>query len=99
MVQLVDSDIKTREVLGWKGVHVLHFARVVVLTEAAHLLNFKGIQWVSHPVDLPANDNYSLGSWASTRAAGCRSWSMTVPCTSKATTSSNTSRNNSRSQS
>ena len=26
MVQLVDSDIKTREVLGWKGVHVLHFA-------------------------------------------------------------------------
>ena len=25
MVQLLDSDIKTREVLGWKGVHVLHF--------------------------------------------------------------------------
>ena len=25
MVQLVDSDIRTREVLGWQGVHVLHF--------------------------------------------------------------------------
>ena len=25
MVQLTDGDIKTREVLGWKGVHVLHF--------------------------------------------------------------------------
>ena len=25
MVQLVESDIKTREVLDWKGVHVLHF--------------------------------------------------------------------------
>jgi hypothetical protein len=25
MVQLVDGDIKTREVLDWKGVHVLHF--------------------------------------------------------------------------
>src|ERR1700727_3009009 len=24
MVQLVDSDIKTREVLAWKGIHVLH---------------------------------------------------------------------------
>ena len=26
MVQLIDSDIKTREVLDWRGVHVLHFA-------------------------------------------------------------------------
>ena len=25
MVQLVDADIKTREVLDWKGIHVLHF--------------------------------------------------------------------------
>jgi hypothetical protein len=25
MVQLVDSDIRTRNVLAWKGVHVLHF--------------------------------------------------------------------------
>ena len=25
MLQLVDSDIKTREVLDWNGVHVLHF--------------------------------------------------------------------------
>jgi hypothetical protein len=25
MVQLVDRDIKTREVLDWKGLHVLHY--------------------------------------------------------------------------
>ncbi len=25
MVQLMDTDIKTREVLGWKGMHVFHF--------------------------------------------------------------------------
>ena len=29
MVQLVDGDIKTREVLNWKGVHVLHFMATV----------------------------------------------------------------------
>jgi glutathione S-transferase len=37
MVQLVDSDIRTREVLGWKGVHVLHYSGSSVLAEAPHL--------------------------------------------------------------
>ena len=36
MVQLVDGDIRTREVLGWKGVHVLHFMEFVVLAEAPY---------------------------------------------------------------
>ena len=25
MVQLLDSDIKTREVLDWEGVHLIHY--------------------------------------------------------------------------
>ncbi len=58
MVQLVDSDIKTREVLGWQGVHVLHFAGSSCSQKLRIFLNLKGIAWTSHPVDLPANENF-----------------------------------------
>ncbi|MFZ1920275.1 MAG: glutathione S-transferase family protein [Xanthobacteraceae bacterium] len=57
MVQLVDSDIKTREVLGWKGVHVLHFAGSSCSQKLRVFLNLKGIPWQSHPVDLSNNEN------------------------------------------
>jgi glutathione S-transferase len=58
MVQLVDSDIKTREVLGWKGVHVLHFAGSSCSQKLRIFLNLKGIKWESHPIDLPGNENF-----------------------------------------
>ena len=58
MVQLIDSDIKTREVLGWKGVHVLHFAGSSCSQKLRIFLNLKGIAWESHLVDLPANENF-----------------------------------------
>ncbi|MGD0142316.1 MAG: glutathione S-transferase family protein [Rhizomicrobium sp.] len=57
MVQLVDSDIKTREVLGWKGVHVLHFMGSSCSQKLRIFLNLKGIPWQSHPIDLMANEN------------------------------------------
>jgi glutathione S-transferase len=57
MVQLVDSDIKTREVLGWKGVHVLHFMGSSCSQKLRIFLNLKKIPWVSHPVDLPSYEN------------------------------------------
>ena len=57
MVQLVDSDIKTREVLGWKGIHVLHFAGSSCSQKLRVFLNLKGIEWQSHPIDLPAYEN------------------------------------------
>jgi glutathione S-transferase len=57
MVQLVDSDIKTREVLGWKGVHVLHFMGSSCSQKLRVFLNLKGIQWQSHPIDLPGYEN------------------------------------------
>ena len=57
MVQLVDSDIKTREVLGWKGVHVLHFMGSSCSQKLRVFLNLKGIAWQSHPVDLPNYEN------------------------------------------
>jgi glutathione S-transferase len=59
MVQLVDSDIKTREVLGWKGVHVLHFAGSSCSQKLRIFLNLKGIAWESHLVNLPANENFT----------------------------------------
>jgi glutathione S-transferase len=58
MVQLVDSDIQTREVLGWKGVHVLHYMGSPCSQKLRIVLNLKGIPWQSHPIDLPANENF-----------------------------------------
>ena len=58
MVQLVDSDIKTREVLGWKGVHILHFIGSSCSQKLRIFLNLKGIPWESHPIDLPGNENF-----------------------------------------
>ena len=58
MVQLVDSDIKTREVLGWKGVHLLHFMGSSCSQKLRIFLNVKGIPWESHIVDLQANANF-----------------------------------------
>ena len=58
MVQLVDSDIKTREVLDWKGVHILHFIGSSCSQKLRIFLNLKGIPWESHPIDLPGNENF-----------------------------------------
>ncbi|MFZ3361335.1 MAG: glutathione S-transferase family protein [Xanthobacteraceae bacterium] len=58
MVQLVDGDIKTREVLGWKGIHVLHFMGSSCSQKLRIFLNLKNIPWQSHPVDLPGNENF-----------------------------------------
>jgi glutathione S-transferase len=57
MVQLIDSDIRTREVLGWQGVHVLHFMGSSCSQKLRVYLNLKGIAWQSHPIDLPNYEN------------------------------------------
>ncbi len=59
MVQLVDSDIETREVLGWKGIHVLHFMGSSCSQKLRIFLNLKGIPWQSHHVDLHGNENFT----------------------------------------
>src|SRR5277367_1349683 len=61
MVQLIDSDITTREVVGWKGVHVLHFMGSSCSQKLRIFLNLKGIKWESHIVDLFNNENF--GAW------------------------------------
>ena len=58
MVQLADGDIRTREVLGWNGVHVLHFMGSSCSQKLRIFLNLKKIPWQPHPVDLPGNENF-----------------------------------------
>jgi glutathione S-transferase len=58
VVQLLDGDIKTREVLDWKGVHILHFHGSSCSQKLRIFLNLKRISWQSHPVDLPGNENF-----------------------------------------
>jgi glutathione S-transferase len=58
MVQLMDADIKTREVLGWKGVHVFHFMGSSCSQKLRIFLNLKGIKWESHLVDLMTGENF-----------------------------------------
>jgi glutathione S-transferase len=58
MVQLLDGDIRTREVLDWTGVHVLHYAGSSCSQKLRIFLNLKGIPWQSHPIDLRANENF-----------------------------------------
>ena len=59
MVQLIDSEIKTREVLGWKGIHVLHYAGSSCSQKLRIFLNLKGIKWESHLIDLSKTENFS----------------------------------------
>ena len=58
MVQLIDGDIRTREVLDWKGLHVLHYSGSSCSQKLRIFLNLKGIPWQSHPIDLHANENF-----------------------------------------
>src|ERR1700730_8254755 len=57
MVQLVERDIRTRAVLGWQGVHVLHYMGSSCSQKLRIFLNLKKIPWQSHPIDLPSNEN------------------------------------------
>ena len=57
-MQLLERDIKTREVLDWQGLHLIHFAGSTCSQKTRIFLNLKGIQWHSHPLNLMAQDNY-----------------------------------------
>jgi len=59
MVQLLDGDIRTREVLDWRGVHVLHFMGSSCSQKLRIYLNLKRIEWESHLVNLSANENFT----------------------------------------
>ncbi len=59
MVQLAKSDIATQEVLDWRGIHLLHFSGSTCSKKIRMFLDFKNIDWVSHPVNLVKRENNS----------------------------------------
>lgn len=61
MVKLIESDIRTREVLEWRGVHVLHYPMSSCSQKLRIYLGVKGIEWTPHPIDLSRNESY--GAW------------------------------------
>lgn len=61
MVKLADSDIKTREVLEWKGLHLFHTALSSCSQKLRIYLALKGLDWEGHNISL--RDNENLTEW------------------------------------
>ncbi|HIC27612.1 MAG TPA: hypothetical protein EYO81_05030, partial [Gammaproteobacteria bacterium] len=59
MTRLIEDDIRTKEVLEWRGINLLHFSGSSCSQKTRIFLNLKGIEWVSHPVNLATGENYS----------------------------------------
>ncbi|MBT5494907.1 MAG: glutathione S-transferase family protein [Alphaproteobacteria bacterium] len=59
MVQLLDSDLRTREVLAWRGVHILHGRMSSCSQKLRIFLNLKGIEWEGHELNLAESETYS----------------------------------------
>ena len=57
MVKLADQDVRTREVLEWKGLHVFHFPFSSCSQKLRIFLNLKDVEWEPHLIDLMANEN------------------------------------------
>ncbi|MEM1114228.1 MAG: glutathione S-transferase family protein [Pseudomonadota bacterium] len=59
MVQLAKKDITTPEVLDWQGIHLLHFSGSTCSKKIRIFLDYKNVDWVSHPVNLLKRENNS----------------------------------------
>jgi glutathione S-transferase len=56
---LAKDDIATREVLDWQGIHLLHFSGSTCSKKIRIFLDYKHIDWVSHPINLVKRENNS----------------------------------------
>jgi glutathione S-transferase len=59
MVQLIDSDIRTREVLDWQGLHIFHGRMSSCSQKLRIFLNLKDIDWQGHELNLAENETYT----------------------------------------
>lgn len=59
MVKLKSKNIQTKEILEWKGIHLLNFANSSCSQKLRIYLNLKKIDWKSHEVNLATGQNYS----------------------------------------
>lgn len=61
MPRLLDVDIHTKEVLEWKGVHLIHMVPSSCSQKTRIFLNYKGVQWESHDIQQIPGGNW--GEW------------------------------------
>lgn len=59
MVQLNNSDIRTREVLGWQGLNIFHAPMSSCSQKLRIFLNLKGIAWQGHVMNLAESETYT----------------------------------------
>jgi glutathione S-transferase len=59
MVRLIDTDIASRDVLDWQGLHIFHGRMSSCSQKLRIFLNLKGIEWQGHELDLAGNETYS----------------------------------------
>lgn len=59
MVQLIESDITSEEVLDWTGLHIFHAWTSSCSQKLRIFLNLKGIEWQGHELNLAENESYS----------------------------------------
>lgn len=58
-MKLDKSDIKTKEVLNWNGVHLLHFSGSACSQKIRIFCNIKKINWTSHVINLIKQEQFS----------------------------------------
>ena len=58
-MKLLRSDIKTKEILDWKGVHLLNYQFSACSMKTRIYLNLKKIPFTSHQINLSAGENFS----------------------------------------
>ena len=58
-MKLLSSDIKTKEILDWKGVHLLNYQFSACSKKTRIYLNLKKIPFTSHQINLSAGENFS----------------------------------------
>ena len=58
-MKLDKSDIKTKEILDWKGIHLFHFSGSACSQKLRIFLNIKNIDWNSHVINLIKQEQFS----------------------------------------
>ena len=59
MVKLRQEDIKTKEVLSWKGLHLFHFTFSACSMKTRIFLGLKNIDYTGHHINLQKKENFS----------------------------------------
>jgi len=58
-MKLDKSDIKTKEILDWKGIHLFHFSGSACSQKLRIFFNIKNIDWNSHVINLIKQEQFS----------------------------------------